>query len=338
MNIAQIGVGNWGRNLLRTFSRLEGVTLTVACDTDGTLLKRLSADYPNVKFTANVKEVLNDPGIEAVVIATSSETHADLTRKSLESGKHVFVEKPLALSTKDAESVVGLAEKTKKTVMVGHLLKYHPAYVRVKEIIDRGDLGEVYYLYSTRVNLGIVRRSENALWSLAPHDVATALMFLKEKPTAVSATGRCFLQKEIEDVVFLEVAFQKGKMAHLHVSWLDPHKIRKVTVVGSKRMAVIDDMEPTEKIRVYDKGVSQTKEYTTYGEALTVRDGDIAIPYVKMQEPLRLECEHFIDCVKRKVRPFSDALDGLNVVRILDAAHQSLKRQGQPVHLNEARI
>lgn len=334
MNLAQIGAGYWGKNLLRIFSQLEGSALSLICDNDAVLLKKLQVDYPTVRFTNLVDEVFNDSTIDAVVIATSSETHADLTRKALEAGKHVFVEKPLALSMKDAESVVKLAETKKKVVMVGHLLKYHPAYIRVMELIDRGDLGEIYYLYSTRVNLGIFRRNENALWSLAPHDISTALTFLKVKPIAVTATGKCFLQKGIEDVVFLEIMFEKEKMAHLHVSWLDPHKIRKVTVVGSKRMAVIDDMEPNEKVRIYDKGASPVKEYVTYGEALTVRDGDISIPFVKMQEPLRLECEHFIDCIEQGTRPFSDPTDGLNVVRILEAADQSLKHGGKPVPLN----
>ncbi len=334
MNIAQIGVGYWGKNLLRVFSRLEGISLSVACDRETTLLRKLQADYPTVRFTNKAEEVFSDPSIDAVVISTSSETHAEFARKSLDADKHVFVEKPLALTVKDAESVVELTETKKKVVMVGHLLKYHPAFVRVKEMIDRGELGEIYYLYSTRVNLGIFRQNENALWSLAPHDISTALMFLKENPVTVSATGKCFLQKDIEDVAFVEIAFENGKMAHLHVSWLDPHKIRKVTVVGSQRMAVIDDMEPTEKVRIYDKGVSQAKEYVTYGEALTVRDGDISIPYVKMQEPLRLECAHFVECVEKGKRPFSDAVDGLNVVRILEAADRSLRNQGQPIPLN----
>lgn len=333
MNIAQIGAGYWGKNVLRVFSRLDGAALKIVCDADAVVLKRLKVDYPNVRLTAKAEEVFNDSAIDAVVVATSSETHAELTRRALGSGKHVFVEKPLALSVKDAESVVKLAETNGKVVMVGHLLKYHPAFVRIKEVIDRGDLGEIYYLYSTRVNLGIFRRNENALWSLAPHDISTALMFFKEKATAVSATGRCFLQKGIEDVAFVEIAFENGKMAHLHVSWLDPHKIRKVTVVGSERMAVIDDMEPTEKVRIYDKGVAQAKEYTTYGEALAVRDGDISIPYIKMQEPLRVECAHFIDCIQHDKRPNSDALDGLNVVRLLEAADRSLKQEGQPILL-----
>lgn len=334
MRIGQIGVGYWGKNLLRIFSRLDDAALATVCDRDTALLKKLRSDFPEVRLTSKSLDVFEDPTIDAVVIATSSETHAELARNALKAGKHVFVEKPLALSVKDAQSVVKLAEKKKKVVMVGHLLKYHPAYVRVKELIDRGDLGEVYYLYSTRVNLGIFRRNENALWSLAPHDISTALMFLNENAVAVSATGRSFLQKRIEDVVFVEITFANGKMAHLHVSWLDPHKIRKVTVVGSRRMAVIDDMEPTEKVRIYDKGVSHVKEYATYGEALAVRDGDISIPYVKMQEPLRLECEHFIDCIRHSKRPFSDAEDGLNVVRILEAADRSLKRGGRRVPLN----
>ena len=255
-----------------------------------------------------------------------------MARQALERGKHVYVEKPMTLSTEHAEHLVALAEEHQRTLMVGHLLEYHPAVQLLRNLVQTGDLGEVYYLYSQRVNLGIVRRDENALWSLAPHDISVILHLLDQKPTTVSARGASYLQPELEDVVFANLHFADGKMAQLQVSWLDPHKIRRLTVVGSRKMAVFDDVESAEKVRIYDKS-AERPDYDSYGESINLRFGDVVIPRLEMSEPLKLECEHFAACVREGKTPLSDGRDGLRVVRVLEAAQASLSQNGAPVEL-----
>jgi predicted dehydrogenase len=332
--IAQIGVGNWGRALLRNFSSLEGVRIKRVCDLKSEMLQKVRSEHPQSMPTTDLSEILKDDEIEAVVIATSSPEHAGLASLALNAGKHVFVEKPMAMTASDAEKIVQLATRQVKIVMVGHLLRYHPAYQKVVEIIESGELGEVYYMYSTRVNLGVYRETENALLSLAPHDITIAFMYLGDKALAVSARGNSYLKPGIEDVVFVDIEFENNRMAHLHVSWLDPHKIRKATIVGSKKMVVIDDMEPSEKVKIYDKGFMAGKEYTSYGEALAIRGGSVVSTYIKMVEPLKLECQHFVDCIRNGKAPLADGADGLRVVRVLEAAQRSLKEFGRRIVLN----
>lgn len=335
MTIGQIGAGYWGKNLLRNFIALSSCQVKFCCDTDEAILKRVQRDYPDLEITTEYSEVLADDDIDAVIVATLPETHFPIVRDALNRGKDVFVEKPLVLQVSEGEELVKLAEQNERILMVGHILEYHPAVNQMKTYIQSGELGDVYYIYSTRVNLGKIRQFENALWSFAPHDISIVLYLLDQVPIAVSAVGESFLQKGIQDVSFATLHFPEGKMAHIHVSWLDPHKIRKLTVVGSKKMAVFDDMESTEMIRIYDKGVDQKLEYESYGESLSLRVGDIHIPKVAMAEPLRLECEHFIDCVLNRKTPRSDGRDGLSVVQILDAAQKSMEQGGKPVHIEE---
>jgi predicted dehydrogenase len=280
------------------------------------------------------EQALRDDEIEAVAIAAPSTEHARLASLALRAGKHVFVEKPMALTANSAQEVANLASQRRKILMVGHLLRYHPAYQRVAEMIESGELGEVYYMYSTRVNLGVYRETENALLSLAPHDITTAFMYLGGKALSVSARGTSYLKAGIEDVVFVDIEFENNRMAHLHVSWLDPHKIRKATIVGSKKMAVVDDMEPSEKVRIYDKGFTTQKEYSSYGEALAIRGGSVVSPYIKMVEPLKLECQHFIDCIRDEKTPLTDGVDGLRVAQVLEAAQTSLKEFGRRITLH----
>ncbi len=249
----------------------------------------------------------------------------------LEAGKDVYVEKPLTLEVAHAEELCKLAKERNLILMVGHLLLYHPGVQYMKKMVTDGTLGEVYYIYCQRVNLGKVRKDENALWSFAPHDLSVVLHLLGMEPTDVCARGSDFLQKGIEDVVFVDLKFPGGKMAHVHVSWLDPHKLRKFTVVGSQKMVVFDDMDASEKIKVYDKGVDRAGEVVAYGDSLTVRNGDILIPKISLQEPLKLECAHFVECVRDRKKPLTDGLDGLRVVKVLDAAQRSLKNGGTPV-------
>ena len=330
--IALIGTGNWGKNLVRNYAGLRSARLKYCCDQDEERLAALGAQYPDVEFTPDLDKVLADPEVQAVGIAASAVAHHPLGMRALAAGKHTYVEKPLALSTQDARELVAEADKRGLTLMVGHLLLYHPAVTMLKEAIDSGDLGDVYYIYSQRINLGIIRSDENALWSLAPHDISVALYLFGDMPTSVSARGSTYIQRDagIEDVVFANVSFADGRMLNLHISWLDPHKVRRITVVGSRKMAVFDDTESTEKLRIYDKGVKKP-DYDSYGDSLTLRYGDIHIPRLPMTEPLRLECEHFIHCVEEGKRPLTDGPSGLAVVQVLEAAQQSLKQNGAPV-------
>jgi predicted dehydrogenase len=325
---AVVGCGYWGKNLVRNFDRLSDLRL--CCDASDSVRTAVAAAYPRVRVTADYDAVLAEPDVQAVVLATPAPMHADMAIRALWAGKHVFVEKPLALNTEDATAMVQAAEQAGRILMVGHLLEYHPAVNYIKQMIDSGELGDVYYVYSQRLNLGKVRSDENALWSLAPHDVSVALYLLGEEPESVDASGQAFLQPGIEDVVFATLHFASGRVAHIHVSWLDPHKERKLTVVGTRKMVVFDDMEPQEKIRIYDKGVDRPRteaaEYATYAELLQLREGNIVIPHLPLAEPLALECAEFLRAVETDIPPRSDGLDGLRVVRTLEAAQCGLDR------------
>ena len=339
IGLAQIGVGYWGKNLLRNFTGLDGAEVLQVCDQNPTVLESVKAQYPSISMTDKLEHVLENSEVDAVVIATQTPLHHHFAKAALEAGKHVFVEKPMAQTTAEAVELVQRAEAEDRRLMVGHLLLYHPAFTYVDDLIESNELGDIRYLYSERVNLGIIRQKENAFESLAPHDLSVALQFLKCKPLAVSATGQAFLQRDIEDVAFATYFFEDGKMAHLHASWLDPHKTRKVTVVGSKKMAVIDDMENTEKVRLYDKGVDlqpgERHGYVNYAEAMSIRTGDIVIPKIQMQEPLRLECQHFVDCILTGKRPRTDGRNGLTVVQMLEAAKKSIREKGACVELGD---
>jgi len=331
--LGQVGLGYWGPNLLRNFQALPTARVKMLCDLSTEALAHAGERYPELLRTTEYADLLRDPEIGAVVVSSSATTHYRLARAALEAGKHVFVEKPIALREDEAENLIRLADERDLVLMVGHLLLYHPAVTKLKELLDGGQLGDVYYLYSERRNLGKVRHDENAMWSLAPHDIAVALYLLGEMPAAVSAQGQAYLQPGIEDTVFFTLRFADGRLAHSHVSWLDPHKVRRLTVVGSRQMAVFDDVEPSEKLRIYDKGVDRMPEYASYGDALTLRFGDIYAPHLEMQEPLRLECQHFVDCVAHGRQPLSDGRNGLAVLRVLERLQRSLDSEGSLVRL-----
>jgi len=328
--IAIVGTGDWGANLVRNFASLPGARLAAVCDSDAERLRRTAAQVPQARPLASVDEVAAAADVQAAVVSASAASHYALARTLLEAGKDVYVEKPLTLKVADAEHLVALARERQRILMVGHLLLFHPAVKYLKDAVTRGELGDLHYLYSQRVNLGKVRRDENALWSFAPHDLSVILHLLEADPVDVVARGSAFLQPGVEDVVFVDLRFPGGRMAHVHVSWLDPHKIRKFTVVGSRKMVVFDDMEASEKVRVYDKGVD-TGKVVGWGDALSVRSGDILIPKIGTQEPLRLECQHFVDCVRERKTPLTDGAHGLAVVRVLAAAQASLEAGGAPV-------
>jgi predicted dehydrogenase len=325
---AVVGCGYWGKNLVRNFHKLSHLRL--CCDSSDNVRASIAAAYPDVQVTADYDAVLADVDIQAVILATPAPSHASMAIKALEAGKHAFIEKPLALSASDARAVVNAAAAADRILMVGHLLEYHPAVNYIKDMIDSGELGDVYYLYSQRLNLGKVRSDENALWSLAPHDISVALYLLGEAPVEVEASGQAFLQDGVEDVTFITLRFGSGRVAHIHVSWLDPHKERRLTVVGTRRMVVFNDMEPQEKIKVYDKGVDRSRteaaEYDSYAELLQLREGDIVIPRLPNAEPLALECSEFLRAVETGVPPRSDGADGLRVVAALEAAQAALNR------------
>lgn len=338
VRVAQIGVGRWGANLLRNFAALPNAHVVAVCDRSDPALAAASRLVPDAQATRDVESVLADDEVEAVVIATETPQHFEMAHAALAAGKHVFVEKPLAQTAEQAERLVTAARENDRRLMVGHLLRYHPAFRHVEHLVAEGALGDVRYVYSVRVNLGVVRQSENAFDSLAPHDLAVARALIPSPPVAVSAQGQAFLQPGVEDVVFATVYYENGALAHLHTSWLDPHKVRRTTVVGSEQMAVIDDMEPAEKVRVYDRGIDPPdadRGYASFAGALTLRSGDISVPNIPASEPLRLECEEFLASIRQHRAPLTDGVDGLEVVRLLDAARQSLRSGGGRVELAE---
>ncbi len=330
LTAAVVGAGNWGKNLVRNFATMPRSRIKYVCDLNKDLLATIGRQFPTVKTTCDLSDVISDPEVQAVVIATKAASHYSIARQCLEAGKHLYVEKPLSLNTRDSVDLVNLAERKGLKLMVGHLLEYHPAVLKIKELIDTGELGDVYYIYTQRVNLGVVRQDENAWWSLAPHDISVICFWLGQEPVRVSAHGQKILQKRIEDVVFALLEFGDGRIAHIHVSWLDPHKIRKMTAVGSRKMAVFDDMDASEKIRLYDKGASVKQNFESYAEIISLRTGDIVIPHVDSTEPLRLECQHFIQAVLDDKPVRSDGPDGLRTVRVLQAGQRSLENGGTP--------
>jgi predicted dehydrogenase len=329
--IGIVGMNYWGPNLARNFDRLDGCRVTWICDRDEGVLDRHRPSYRNSRFTGRYEDLLEDPDLDAVVIATPVPTHAPLARLALEADKDAFVEKPLALTAGDANELASLADARGRVLMVDHLLVYHPAVQKLHDLIRDGDLGQVFYLYGNRLNLGIVRQDENALWSLGPHDISVMLHLVGERPAEVSATGESYLQPGVEDVVFGRIRFPSGILGHLHLSWLDPHKMRRMTVIGSERMVVFDDMETERKVTVYDKGPIPRTE--TYGEYIQVRSGDIHIPKVTGTEPLRVVCERFVQAVGDRAPTPSDGWAGATVVEVLEAMGESLAQGGKPVAL-----
>jgi predicted dehydrogenase len=331
VRIGVVGLGYWGPNVVRNMSRVAD--LAWCCDLSVANRDRYAPQYPQARFTAEFDDLLNDPSLDAIAVASSVPTHHPLGLRALGAGKHVFIEKPLAASVADARELVAAAEVADRRLMVGHLLLFHPALAKVHELIDSGELGDIYYLYGNRVNLGQVRADENALWSLGAHDVAVLLDLVGERPVEAQARGECYVRPDVEDVVFGYLKFPSGAVAHLHLSWLDPHKTRKLTVVGSQKMVVFDDMETDRKVTIYDKSASRAPSTDSYGEYVSVRFGDISIPRIPNDEPLRLECQEFVDAIEGRRDPRCSGREGLAVVEVLEAMQASLDAGGQPVTL-----
>ncbi|MGH7582846.1 MAG: Gfo/Idh/MocA family protein [Gemmatimonadales bacterium] len=329
LKVGVIGAGAWGKNHVRTLAGMSDVELAAVCDANPKTRERIAAQYPGVFVTEKPGEMWAK--VEAVVIAAPAPVHASMTLMAIEAGIPALVEKPFALTVADAERMAESAAKKGVPVLVGHLLVHHPIVELLKRKLSDGSLGTPYYLYSQRVNLGQVRPDENALWSLGPHDVSIALHLLDAPPTTVAATGHAYLQPGIEDVVFMVMTFASGVIGHAQLSWLDPHKERRLTLVGSKQMAVFDDMAPREKLRIYDKGVDRKEAFVTAAESLMLREGDISIPKVPGGEPLPIELAHFVRVARGAAPERTTAIDGVRVVRVLEAASRSLAAGGVPM-------
>jgi len=319
--VGVVGLGYWGPNLARNFDAMSSSELRWCCDPRPQARERHARQFRDARFTGELDDLLGDPGLDAVVLATPVMTHPDLAVRVLEAGKHCFVEKPLARSVAEAQRAVDAQRRSGKVLMVGHLLQYHAGINKLKEIAASGELGDIRYIYGNRLNLGQLRAEENALWSLGAHDVSVLLHLADEEPYEHVARGESYVRPGVEDVVFAFLRFRSGLAAHLHLSWLDPHKERRFTIVGSQRMATFDDMDPERKVTIYDKGFDESAEPSG---GFTPRAGAIWSPQITSAEPLRLECEHFVTCVREGREPTSNGQTGLAVVRVLEGLQESL--------------
>jgi predicted dehydrogenase len=333
IKVGVIGCGYWGPNLIRNLNSLPEAELVAIADLDENRLGHVGLLYPGAIKTTDHRVVVEHEEIDAVVVATPMGTHKQLGLEVLEAGKHLFLEKPMATSSDDCRALIALAEEKGLHLMVGHTFLYAPAVRKIKSLVDGGELGDIYYANISRVNLGIFQQDANVVWDLAPHDIAILTYLFGADPVRVAATGQCYVQQElgIEDVAFLNLEFPDGRMANIHVSWLDPNKIRKCTVVGSKKMLVYDDVSPGEKIRLYDKGVDVQPHYDTFGDfQVLYRSGDIFVPHLDGTEPLKTEMGHFLDVLAGRDEPLTPGRDGLKVVQVLEQACLSIKEGGRP--------
>jgi predicted dehydrogenase len=338
ISLAQIGAGYWGTNLSRNLVALGA--LKVICDTDINRHQELQSKYPNINIISDYQKILTDPNISGVVIATPASTHYDIAKKALEAGKHIFVEKPFTTDYSRACELVSLAKKNNLIIMIGMIFLYNMAVRKIKELIDSGDLGEIHYVFFQRRNLGKVRTDVNAWWNLAPHDISILVYWLEKKILNLNVRGFDFIQPGIEDVTMASLELENKISAFIHTSWLDPSKVRKAIVVGSQKMAIYDDMSSDMKVIVYDKGIDKSNIYTklgtyeTFGDfQLKHRAGDIYVPKVDFSEPLRIECQHFIDCIKHNEEPISSGEKNLEMVKILQAGEESIKNKGKLIEL-----
>lgn len=334
IEVGLVGCGYWGPNLIRNLMKAGQCRVGAVADRRPERRAYVRENFPGVRAVEDHAELLVDPSLDAVVIATEPPTHHRLAAEFIETGRSVMVEKPLAMSVAEASDLIERAARRNVVLMVGHTFEFNPAVRALKRYVDGGEVGEVYYLYAHRLNLGIVRREINAMWNLAPHDLSIIMHLLDMEPVAVSASGVSCLQRQIEDVVFLNLVFPGGVTAHVHVSWLDPGKVRRLTVVGSRKMIVYDDVAEA-KIQIYDKGITRTGPSSPLDQPddfskfqLIQRAGDILLPHIEFTEPLSLECRHFVDCVREGKRPLTDGESGLRVVRVLEAAQKSLRSGG----------
>ncbi len=330
-NIAIIGCGYWGPNLVRVFAELKNCCVKSISDINEERMNIIRQKYPSIKKFRDYHDILKDKSIDAVVVATNLSTHYKIAGDVIKCKKHLLIEKPITPSPNEAETLVKLSKKYEKILMVGHTFLYNAGIRKLKEYISNKEIGNLLYLHAMRTNLGPIRKDASALWDLASHDISIFLYLLNTMPTEVSAKGGVYIKKNVEDVVFLTLTFSNGLIGHIHVSWLEPCKIRNLTLIGDKKMVVFDDINQLEPIRIYDKGVVKEKKYDTFGEfQLILRDGDVVIPKIALSEPLKNECSEFIDAIENKKTPVSNAEFGLRVVKVLFAAQKSLENRGKP--------
>lgn len=331
-----MGCGYWGPNLIRNFRSLQDCNLKLMCDLSQQRLKHLRSLYPEVEAHTEFGHLLNGANLDAVVIATSVRHHFAMAKASLEAGKHTFIEKPMAASSAECEELVDIAKRNGLILMVGHTFLYSAPVRKIKEIVDRGDIGEIQYIASRRLNLGLFQKDINVAWDLAPHDISIILYIMGEPPLTVNCQGTAHITPGIEDITTMFLNFSKNRSAMIHNSWLDPRKTREMTIVGSRRMIVYDDISPLEKIKIFDARVETPPHYDTFAEfQYAYHYGDMYVPYVKQEEPLKTECQHFLDCIRTGRQPLSNGQQGWDLVKILEASSASLKQGGIPVALNQ---
>ncbi len=329
IHIAVVGCGYWGPNLVRNFNALPGTRLRMLCDRSKERLDHFRAMYPQAEMRTDVDTAVEDPSIHAVAIATPVHTHYKLAKASLLAGKHTFIEKPMASSVKECEELVQIASDQGLTLMVGHTFLYSPAIRKIKEIVDAGNIGKLLYMSARRLNLGLFQKDINVVWDLAPHDISIIQFITGEAPVAVNCQGGCNVRRGIEDVSNLTLYFAGGEVATIHSSWLDPKKVRDMAIVGARKMIHYDDIEPNQKIKIYDQRVEAPPHYDTFAEfQYSYHYGDMHAPHLVQEEPLKVECAHFLDCIRTGKTPLTDGRQGLDVVRVLDAASRSLKQGG----------
>lgn len=334
IKVGVVGCGYWGPNLVRNFRSLPECNLKMMCDLSQERLKHLTALYPEVKGERSFDHMLNGVGVDAVVIATSVKLHFTMAKQALLAGKHTLIEKPMAASSEQCAELVEIAKKQGLVLMVGHTFLYSPAVRKIKEIIDRGELGDIRYICARRLNLGLFQKDINVAWDLAPHDISIILHLLEEQPYSVNCRGSAHVTPGVEDVTSMSLSFHKDRSAIIHSSWLDPRKVREMTIVGSKRMIVYDDVAQQEKIRIFDARVERPPHYDTFAEFhYAYHYGDTYAPYLKQEEPLKTECQHFLECIHHGKEPLTSGTKGMELVRILEASSESLKLGGSPVEL-----
>ena len=331
IKVGVVGCGYWGPNLIRNFRSLPDCHLKLMCDISEARLKHLRTLYPEVDGETNFDHVLNGAGVDAVVIATAVRFHYQMAKASLLAGKHTFIEKPMAASAAECEELIEIARQKGVVLMIGHTFLYSPAVRKIKEIVDKDDIGEIRYICARRLNLGLFQKDINVAWDLAPHDISIIQYIMGEQPIAINCQGSAHVTPGIEDVTTMWLTFEKQRTAIIHSSWLDPRKVREMTIVGSRRMIVYDDVAQQEKIRIFDARVERPPHYDTFAEFhYAYHYGDIYAPYLKQEEPLKTECQHFLDCINNGSTPLTNGQKGLELVRILEASSRSLKSRGRP--------
>ncbi len=334
IKVGVVGCGYWGPNLIRNFRSLPDCSLKVMCDISEKRLAHLKSLYPEVGGETDYEHVLNGVGVDAVVIATAVRLHFPMAKAALLAGKHTFIEKPMAASTAECEELIEIARSKGLVLMTGHTFLYSPAVRKIKQIVDSGDIGEIRYISARRLNLGLFQKDINVAWDLAPHDISIIGHIMGGAPVSVNCQGSAHVTPGIEDVTTMCLSYPKDRTAIIQSSWLDPRKVREMTIVGSRRMIVYDDVAPLEKLRIFDARVERPPHYDTFAEFhYAYHYGDVYVPYIKQEEPLKVECQHFVDCIRNGTTPISDGKQGLQLVEILEASSESLKRGGGPVEL-----